>query len=347
MSYHGRGRAPTVLNDQLCHWSEIAGGPWPALLLGNGASIAVWSGFRYDRLYETAELSADDRALFEAVRSTNFEVALDALRVSRVVCRQLGHDVTPSEERYRSIREALVRTLKDVHVPWEHVTSIPVGFNASSVAAQLRVALLRHSMVFTTNYDLLAYWALMDEANAFADYFWGDLSFDRWDTRRHRDRTRILFLHGGLHLYRLPSGRVVKRRHSSATNLLEALGTPYMFGEEIAEFPLVVTEGTSDDKLRVIRGSDYLSFGLESLAEPAGNIVVFGHSLGSQDGHVAAAIKRRNPVRIAVSLRAGEPVDVIQRKVHFQSLFPSSELVFFEASTHPLGSRNVNCDPAT
>jgi Domain of unknown function (DUF4917) len=55
--------------------------------------------------------------------------------------------------------------------------------------------------VYSTNYDLLMYWAIMSEDPTldFVDYFWGE-AFDSLNTEVWGDRTRILYLHGALHL---------------------------------------------------------------------------------------------------------------------------------------------------
>lgn len=80
---------PTLDSDELADWREIVQHDlrWDALLLGNGASIAVWQPFSYPSLYDHA-LSADvadpltpaDAALFDAFGTRNFELVLGAIK---------------------------------------------------------------------------------------------------------------------------------------------------------------------------------------------------------------------------------------------------------------------------
>lgn len=64
-------------------WTEVkeeAG--WDGILIGNGASRAVWDGFSYNSLFETAQtsidhpLTAQDVDLFTAFGTENFELVL-------------------------------------------------------------------------------------------------------------------------------------------------------------------------------------------------------------------------------------------------------------------------------
>ena len=82
--------------------------PWTGLLVGNGASLAVWPQFGYTSLYSRAcsskqkpSLTADDQQLFQALESTgNFESVLSALSTSELVCKTLS-----LEHAYQSLRE--------------------------------------------------------------------------------------------------------------------------------------------------------------------------------------------------------------------------------------------------
>jgi hypothetical protein len=39
-------------------WSVLAKCDWPTLPIGNGLSINLWDGFRYDSLYDQAKRTA-------------------------------------------------------------------------------------------------------------------------------------------------------------------------------------------------------------------------------------------------------------------------------------------------
>ena len=212
-----------TVHAKLEDWPDVeADGPWPALLLGNGSSVAVWRDFGYDRLYDQAALTAADKRLFRAIgRTTNFELVLDALRVSRVVCDQLGHADFEVQQRYDSIRDALIAAVNHVHVPW--TVALP---DLDDVGE----ALIKHEAIYSTNYDLLAYWGLMslDRPRDWGDAFWNDgLLFDDMNVEPKWAMTMIHYVHGALHIYRTRSGDTVKRQAPGGRTLLDLLGTKY------------------------------------------------------------------------------------------------------------------------
>ena len=92
--------------------------------------------------------------------------------------------------------------------------------------------------------------------------------------------------------------------------------------------------------MRVVIESDYLSFAYKCLEEYQGPLVVFGHSLGEEDVHLVKALKKV-PRRIAVSVVPGDDDKVKDQKGRVNQLLPSHELVFFDASTHPLGEAQL------
>src|SRR5690606_2616734 len=114
-----------------------------------------------------------------------------------------------------------------------------------------------------------------------------DEEFDASNVEIWGKCTKVLYLHGGLHLYHLPYGATFKRSATIQANLLDLFGTPYKNGA----VPLFISEGTSEDKLRSIYGSDYLSFAFAQFARYRGPTVVFGHGLGDSDAHLVNAMR--------------------------------------------------------
>ncbi len=88
-----------VITGRLRPWSAVDDETWRSLLLGNGMSIAIWPNFAYNSLLDKAGLSPDDRRLFRALGTSNFESVLSGLRFAQLVCRQEGHG--PSDARRR------------------------------------------------------------------------------------------------------------------------------------------------------------------------------------------------------------------------------------------------------
>src|SRR4051812_28615824 len=103
---------------RLPKWSQIA----PeldncGLLLGNGASIAVWERFRYSSLYATAVelghtgpggLTQAEEKIFADFQTENFEEVLFSLYRSTMVCDALGIASDPILDSYENIRSALI-----------------------------------------------------------------------------------------------------------------------------------------------------------------------------------------------------------------------------------------------
>lgn len=324
-----------ALGAELDHWDNVRQQHgWASLLVGNGASRNVWARFAYASLYETAcdgvddPLTHEDQKLFDSFGTRNFEAVLTSLWMAGRVASVLGYDPDPIEERYESIRRALIQAVREVHVPWPRVPEPTL--DAISAAMQ------RYERIYTTNYDLLLYWALMRNPDGFRDYFWGAGCFDATDTERYPERRPLLFLHGAIHLHRGPAGDTCKLiAEPDGANLLELFEALVDQGRE----PLFVSEGRSEEKEAAIRRSDYLTFALERFASDRAPLVVFGQSLGEQDRHLVKAL-RRHPERVfAVSVRR-HPNDerVIARKAEVLAALPNREVWFFSAQTHPLGA---------
>jgi Domain of unknown function (DUF4917) len=256
----------------LLDWREFTGAVWPSLILGNGASINVWSGFRYARLYDEAPLSHDARKLFENLGTTNFEEVLGAVYHARLVDAALGRDHTQAAQLYEHIRTALFDGVRKVHIPWTKA--------GVTMLESYALALYGFDSVYTTNYDLLPYWSAMatDESRRrFKDMFWGPGStFDPADTRSYGLATTIYYLHGGLHLWAdQEDGSCGKWRADSST-LLE----PDRFAARPSRIPLFVSEGSAKEKLRTIGRWQYLRHAAEKLLGDHGNIIVLAASWG-------------------------------------------------------------------
>jgi hypothetical protein len=322
----------------LYSWDEIE--PeynWKTLLVGNGLSRHIWEPFGYPKLFDHASssvLSREDREIFEG--SPNFERALGDLLTAIRVCGVYGIDTRPLFERYLEIQRALGEAVRAVHI------------NRDSVPGQTRQAIRNvlkgFEWIFTTNYDLLLYWAI-----AYGGRFLPFIDHFRWANRCEFDPERapvyasdvpIYFLHGALHLVVDGDGAVFKLRRNNLETLLDQFGQP-MEGDPEAR-PLLVTEGSSRDKLEVIENNEYLAHALETLRENDLNTVVFGSALGFEDAHISDALSENSKRTIAVSMLPGESTaNVLARQLEIYGRVEVDELVFFDATTHPLGAREL------
>jgi Domain of unknown function (DUF4917) len=157
--------------------------------------------------------------------------------------------------------------------------------------------------VFTLNYDLLTYWALMNNRAAaeIVDFFWNN-PFDPVDTElRSTSASGLVFLHGGIHLWQdTLTGETGKWTNQRQGGLLSQLGDALSSSPN--RLPLIVSEGRSEQKQRAIRRSDYLSFGYQQLTENNDPIVIFGASFGSQDDHIVKAVRKGGRRAVAISV---------------------------------------------
>ncbi len=166
------------IDDKLPSWDKTEPRhEWKGILVGNGASRAVWDDFQYTSLYETSlsggpygkvnkylrpyaeerglwhSLTKTDQVIFESMKTQNFEQVLSALMTARTVCESLNIETATIQSCYKSVQNALIHAVKHVHIP--HNLAKPMFEN-------IRESLRMHSVIFSTNYDLIIYWAIMD-----------------------------------------------------------------------------------------------------------------------------------------------------------------------------------------
>lgn len=311
-------------------WNAIAGefeGTGP-LLVGNGASVALWSAFDYTSLFQVAMdsglLGAEHQPLFDIAGGKDFEAVLRNLHIARSVSTVFGQPTNIHDQRSMEVRNALRSAVVETHIPWTSVTQAQL--------AQIRNSLACHSAVFSTNYDLLLYWAMMSVANdAFKDLFWGPGStFNAIDTDVTGGAIPVFWLHGGAHLIRGWDGRT-RKRTSAAGNLIAT------FGDDPDSTPLMITEGTGAHKLKRITESDYLHHCYRMLADPQETLTIVGSSLNAvSDSHLLEAVGRAKPDRIAVSLFQPTAGAASQLWGRIVEVVGHEDVRVFDASTHPL-----------
>jgi len=194
---------------------------------------------------------------------------------------------------------------------------------------------VKYKWVFSTNYDLIVYWAAMTVGiENFYDYLGGKPCRFRRENiaEAPENKTKLLFPHGALHLY-VPEGEftgMVHKRVNDEYNILDQL----LFFEDA---PLIVAEGSPDDKKKVIYSHRYLTFAFEQLGKVRDPLVIFGSNLGSSDEHIVQELVPKGR-RIAVSIRGGgdEASKTMARMQYV--LAEAGEVIFFSADSHPLGN---------
>lgn len=327
------------MNARLQDWAALSKqSAWPSLLMGNGMSMNVWSGFDYRRLYSVANFSTDAESIFKALGTKNFEAVLEGLWQTRTVLDALGRRTSTIDQHYADVREALLDAVTLVHPLWNQV--------ATDTTGQIAETLDAYQFVYTLNYDLLPYWSLMEHRRdvRIADFFWSHGgTFDPDNVDLHAGWTGLYFLHGAVHLWQDVTTGTNGKWRSSGRGLLA--GLPGMLTAAPERQPLFVSEGTARHKRRTIKRSEYLSFAMQALRDDSGELVLFGTSLGSPDAHVVTAINGHPGRPLAIAVRAGTAEAVRASKARWHATFPQQHLTFFAAETHPLGDPALSVSP--
>lgn len=313
-------------------------------LLGNGFSIACRPNvFAYGRLYEQADfsrISPTAKAAFNALGTQDFERVIKSLRDASKISAAYGAAPALSETLTADadgLRELLVQTIAASHPAWP-------GELSEDEYTACRAFLACFNTVYTLNYDLLLYWALMhtgegaqpssdDGFRTPDDDF--SASYVVWEpSQSHGQNT--WFLHGALHVF--DTGIEIQKYTWSKTGvrlidqIRDALRRNY--------FPLFVSEGTSAEKLERIRHSDYLAKAYRSFSEITGALFIYGHSLAENDDHYLRCISRGKVAHVFVGLY-GDPDSASNRFIarRAQQLAdarrrrPALHVSFFDAST--------------
>jgi hypothetical protein len=280
------------------------------LLLGNGFSIACRKDiFRYDKLFEQADfssMSAFARKAFEALKTTDFERVIKALRDGATLASEYGLAPTPvltMRSDADALKELLVRTIAKSHP--ERPSDIS---DAEYVSCQ---KFLSHfNTTYTLNYDLLLYWTHMHQEDPAAiksddgfrtsqDDIENEIESDYvvWESGQSHEQN-MWFLHGALHVF--DSGTEVQKYTWKRTGvrLIEQIRNALSKNF----FPLFVAEGSSDEKFERIRHSDYLAKAYRSFEAIQHCLFVYGHSLAENDEHYLRLIERGKLSHLFVGL---------------------------------------------
>ena len=296
---------------------RLRGGP--ALLLGNGFSIACDPRYSYRALRENVVEDAPPLvpALLDRLATDNFEQVMQILEDARWVGGNLaGGEKGRGQDRHELPDEnpggeprpwrSAIEQLDAIHaatcvamvqaISEDHIRSLTEIDKEDDRSAHAAAFLDDFAHVFTTNYDLLLYWVLMKHrdrgkrgnARRWRDGFRrrGQQSFGELDPSVD---VNVFFLHGALHLY-VHGGHTRKHVGRRKQRLLDIVGFTFDQGGH----PLFVAGGRPEQKLEAIRANPYLHLAYDSFRSIRGDLVIFGSSLGSSDQHLLDAMAR-NP----------------------------------------------------
>lgn len=290
--------------------ADSCGTSKPHALLGNGFSRACRDDiFAYQALFEQADFGTASpyiREAFNALGTQDFEIVMRALRQASALARVYASDHPALSAQLQTdadqLRDLLVSTIARSHPSW------PGEIEAHRYEA-CKKFLKRFSRIYTLNYDLLLYWAVMqselpppvDSDDGFRSSDDPSVDYVVWEPSESHGQT-INYVHVALHLFDTGSELVKFTWSKTHVRLLDQIREALSVGK----YPLFVAEGDSQSKLRRIRHHAYLAKAERAMLSIQGTLVVYGMSFGDSDAHILRWLLRGKLKGLLVSLY-GDP----------------------------------------
>ena len=302
------------------------------LLFGNGLSMDKYENFNYKNIFlnsDKTEISDTFTDLFKKCKY-NFE------KVIRIL--QKEDELDDAEHIQLGFLEIF---LTKTH---------PKSALALKLAHKNSCAtfFLNFTQLYTTNYDLLPYWVNMiipkhkdnnqrklENRLRYTDGFSknndeGTELTHVWFNNKFSKTAELLYLHGAVHLFKelrnIGDKQTLSRfdyklTYGDMKGLSEEKPSVKITGTSLISqvkkrfykksYPVMVFEGDSDSKQKIIEKSLYLSFAFRNFSylkddlfhSHKGRILfIHGHSLGQEDTHIVQAINNSHTVAIFCSV---------------------------------------------
>ena len=194
------------------------------------------------------------------------------------------------------------------------------------------------------NYDLLLYWTLMQSEvlpavtsdDGFRNPEDHEAEYVVWDVQNTNEQ-RIFYLHGALHIY--DAGAELLKFTWSKTDV--PLVDQIKRSLDRREYPLIVTEGTCDQKKDRIQHSNFLGRAYRSFAGLGGCLFIYGHSLAENDEHLLTLIDHGKIKKLFVGIYGDQTSEGNRKIIKRAELIPTrrrlngtqAEVHFFDAKS--------------
>ena len=275
------------------------------LLLGNGFSIAAFPEFKYQNLYDKSILSSEIKKIFQMFNTCDYEFVIDKLNDYIKLCNHYKNNYYNYKIRQDilTIQTDLFQCLSYIH---------PQNLNNKSICNALDF-LSKFNNIFTTNYDLLLYWLILEynknyinnEEKFYDGFCINSNDYDcQWD--ESYPKTNLFYLHGAIHLFYNNNG--IFKIKSNENNTLLTISRNLQ-NKNIN--PLIITEGNSYDKYYSIQKSSYLNYCYSQLCNIKDCLVIHGHSLDKKDEHIFYAINNNYKIRTLLISVYGEDTQTV------------------------------------
>lgn len=304
------------------------------VLLGNGFSRAYDNNaFNYQNLVEASNLPQKLKGLFELFKTNDYELIINHLtNLANIFNKKhISQELLGAAEL---IRRDLARTISNKHPKSQK--EIPI------IRKEATLKFLKHfKNIFTLNYDLLLYWLIVYNRKECKNY-WGNRKdgFSKHSNKDciwlHNPNSNVFYLHGGLHLFHDERNIFkIKYDNENRVPLLQQIKAYINDGVS----PLVITEGSSEDKEFWINQNNYLQYCYNKLSEIEGCLFIHGHSLDDKDQHIFDAItanKKIDKIFISIYNPKINKKDMLKKaKLRFAEAEDDilSKIKFYDAST--------------
>lgn len=271
------------------------------LMLGNGFSISYNHNiFSYNALYDFIEKLKDPTLskLFDVIKTKNFEQIMRQLDNFIEIAKAFDKDgelVETLGDANVLLQQSLINAVSSLHP--EHVFEVQEE-KSTACFNFLDEYLSNDGKVFSTNYDLLLYWVLMrNESDKAIDGFGKELlnpvenrrgeeaEYDDLYWGKYKGSQNIFHVHGTLPIFDTGieiEKEVYKDRKYLMENIKERMNNK--------DYPIFVTAGDGNEKLKQIYHNRYLTYCYEQLSNITGSLVTFGFNFGEYDFHIIEAI---------------------------------------------------------
>ncbi len=319
------------------------------LVLGNGFSVDLFPDiFNYRRLAEKIT-DVNIRAVFEEFNTSDFEFVVLKLTESLKVINHYDVNKEVYDKVYEDaekLKRILIQVITDSH------PSNPNEILDSQYKSCFEfLNHFRDGRKYTFNYDLLLYWVFMHFLDnqeitlSMDDGFrtdWSDDSMVTWEIGREHNQT-LYYIHGAMHIFKSKNAVIEKY---TWRNKNKTIAQQVKDSIEQDKFPLFISEGTTEHKLKRIKENGYLSRAFSSLKGITGNLFVFGHSIRDEDDHFFSIINSNRKInKIYISIYGDQNSDynkIVLGKIkrwRSEYLFKGREYIVYDSNSANVWNR--------
>lgn len=268
-------------------WNAVSELFTGSLLLGNGSSIAIDPNFNYSNLFSNAKLPENVKNIFDSFHSQDFEYILRKFTQATVINNIFNINCNDIHIAHSQVKKTLINTVKGIHPCIDKVRD-----KINNCANFIK----QFDTIFSLNYDIMLYWAIMQVNDnhpypLFKDCFNRSSFYEDFEEyREYRgNRSNLVFYpHGNLILAKNENDEELKLSIQGDNHLIDQISQNW---DDHNYSPLFISEGTSEEKLKTIRSSNYLTrIYHEAIPTINDSLLILGWRMGIQDEHILKQI---------------------------------------------------------